>query len=73
LTETRNTTTRLTHHDQRSTTYYSVFGKVGFERSYVTPRGQVGCCPLDAELSLLVHRCCNLLREWATYRATDES
>jgi hypothetical protein len=68
-----NTTTRLTHHGQRSTTYYSVFGKVGFEQSYVTPCGQEGCCPLDAELSLLVHRCCNLLREWAAYGATDES
>jgi hypothetical protein len=43
--------TRLTYHDQRPTTYYSVFGKVRFERhDFMTP-GQAGCCPLDAELS----------------------
>jgi hypothetical protein len=44
--------TRLTSHDQRPTTYYSVFGKVRFERHYFTAPGQEGCCPLDAELSL---------------------
>jgi hypothetical protein len=68
-----NTTICLIHHDQRSTTYHSVFGKVGFERSYVTRRGQVDCCPLDAGLSLLVHRYCNLPQEWAAYGATYES
>jgi hypothetical protein len=65
--------TRLTPHDQRPTTYYSVFGKVRFERQYFTAPGQEGCCPLDAELSLPARCYSDLLREWAVYGATDES
>ena len=65
--------TRLTYHDQRPTTYYSVFGKVRFERHYFTAPGQEGLCPLDAELSLPVRCYSDLLREWAVYGTTDES
>ena len=65
--------TRLTSHDQRPTTYYSVFGKVRFERHYFTAPGQEGLCPLDAELSLPARCYSDLLREWAAYGATDES
>jgi hypothetical protein len=65
--------TRLTYHDQRPTTYYSVFGKVRFARHYFTNPGQEGCCPLDAELSLPARCYSDLLREWAVYGATDES
>ena len=65
--------TRLTAHDQRPTLYYSVFGKVRFERQYFTAPGQEGCCPLDAELSLPARCYSDLLREWAVYGATDES
>jgi hypothetical protein len=36
---------RLTYHDQRPTTYYSVFGKVRFERHYFTTLGQGGAAP----------------------------
>src|SRR5882672_10335019 len=48
--------TRLVYHDQRPTTYYSVFGKVRFWRHYYTAPGQDGLCPLDAAVSLPV-RC----------------
>lgn len=65
--------TRLTSHDRRPTTYYSVFGKVHFERHYFTAPGQEGCCPLDAELSLPARCYSDLLREWTAYGATDES
>ena len=65
--------TRLTYHDQRPTTYYSVFGKVCFGRPYFTARGQAGLCPLDAELSLPARCYSDLLREWAAYGTTDES
>jgi hypothetical protein len=65
--------TRLIYHDQRPTTYYSVFGKVCFGRHYFTAPGQAGLCPLDAELSLPARCYSDLLREWATYGATDES
>jgi hypothetical protein len=47
--------TPLTYHDQRPTTYYSVFGKVRFARHYFAASGQEGLCPLDAELSLPAH------------------
>jgi hypothetical protein len=63
----------LTYHDQRPTTYYSVFGKVRFWRHYFTAAGQVGRCPLDAELSLPARCSSDLLREWAAYGATGES
>jgi hypothetical protein len=65
--------TRLTYHDQRPTTYYSVFGKVRFERHVFTAPGQEGRCPLDAELSLPARCYSDLLREWAVYGTTDAS
>jgi hypothetical protein len=65
--------TRLAAHDQRPTTYDSVFGKVHFERHYFTAPGQEGCCPLDAELSVPVRCSSDLLREWTASGATDES
>lgn len=63
--------TRLIYHDQRPTTYYSVFGKVRFGRHYFTAPGHEGRCPLDAELSLPARCYSDLLREWAAYGATD--
>jgi hypothetical protein len=61
----------LDYHDQRLTTYVSVFGKLHFPRHYFIAAGQAGCCPLDAELSLPARCYSDLLREWATYDATD--
>jgi len=65
--------TRLTYHDQRPTTYYSVFGKVRFWRHSFTSLGHEGLCPVDAELSLPARCYSDLLREWAVYGTTDES
>lgn len=65
--------TPLTYHDQRPTTYSSVFGKVRFWRHFFTAPGQEGSCPLDAELSLPAHCYSDLLREWAVYGTTDAS
>src|SRR6266540_2622659 len=42
----------LDYHDQRLTTYVSVFGKLRFQRHYFVAAGQAGCCPLDADLSV---------------------
>jgi hypothetical protein len=64
---------RLTYHDQRPMTYYSVFGKVRFWRHAFTAPGHESLCPLDAELSLPAHCYSDLLREWAVYGTTDES
>ena len=63
----------LGYHDRRSTTYYSVFGKVRFARHYFTAVGQKGLCPLDADLSLPARCYSDLLQDWGTYGATDAS
>src|SRR5262245_23180422 len=63
--------TLLSYHDQRLTSYYSVFGKLRFPRHYFTAPGQPGICPLDAALSLPEHCYSDLLREWTGYDATD--
>src|SRR5215207_6167030 len=61
----------LAYHDQRLTTYYSVFGKLQFPRHYFSAPGHPGTCPLDAALSLPQHCYSDLLREWTDYDATD--
>src|SRR3712207_2522483 len=63
--------TLLTYHDQRLTTYVSVFGKLRFPRHYFAGPDQQGCCPLDAALSLPPRCYSDLLREWTGYDATD--
>ena len=65
--------TELKYHDQRPTTYFSVFGKIQFRRHYFHAPGQEGFCPLDAELSLPPRCYSDLLRDWAEYCITDES
>ena len=65
--------TPLAYHDRRRTTYYSVFGKLTFERHAFTASGQPVVCPLDAALSLPARCYSDLLREWMSYGATDES
>lgn len=65
--------TALTYHDQRLTTYFSVFGKIRFRRHYFHAPGQEGFCPLDAELSLPPRCYSDLLRDWAEYGITSES
>jgi len=61
----------LPYHDQRPVSYYSVFGKLSFERHYFYAAGAGGCCPLDAELSLPAGCYSDLLREWLDYDGTD--
>jgi len=56
---------RLTYHDQRPTTYYSVFGKVHFWRHDFTGPGQTDICPLDAALRVPARCYSDLLRAWA--------
>ena len=54
---------RLTSHDQRPTTYSSVFGNVRLWRHDFTGPGQPGICPLDAALSVPARCYADLLRE----------
>jgi hypothetical protein len=61
----------LPYYDRRAVSYYSVFGKLTFERHYFYAPGLGGCCPLDAELSLPARCYSELLREWLDYDGTD--
>ena len=65
--------TRLRYQGLRRTTYFSVFGKVQFQRHYFHASGQEGVSPLDAELSLPPRCYSDLLRDWAEHCATTES
>jgi hypothetical protein len=61
----------LDYHDQRLTTYVSIFGKLRFPRHYFVAPNQTGCCPVDADLSLPERCYSDLLRAWTGYDATD--
>jgi hypothetical protein len=65
--------TELKYVDRRSTTYFSVFGKIRFRRHYFHAVGHKGICPLDADLSLPPRCYSDLLRDWAEHSATNES
>jgi len=65
--------TALRYHDRRPVSYYSVFGKLVFARHAFTAPGQPVVCPLDAALGLPARCYSDLLREWATYGASDAS
>jgi hypothetical protein len=65
--------TELKYVEKRSTTYFSVFGKMRFRRHYFHAPGHKGVCPLDAELSLPSRCYSDLLRDWAEHSATNES
>jgi hypothetical protein len=64
---------RLSYQGKRATTYFSVFGKIRFQRHYYYAVGQEGICPLDAALSLPPRCYSDLLRDWAEYCTTTES
>jgi hypothetical protein len=59
------------YYDQRSISYYSIFGKLRVVRHYFTAPGHAGTCPLDAALSLPDHCYSDLLSDWASYGSTD--
>jgi hypothetical protein len=61
----------LPAHDRRSITYFSVFGKLSFERQYFYAADLGGCCPLDAALSLPARCYSDLLRDWMAFDTTD--
>lgn len=61
------------YHDRRPCTYYSVFGKVAFQRHAYTAPGHPVACPLDAALSLPDRIYSDLLSEWASYGSTDSA
>jgi hypothetical protein len=63
--------TPIPAHDRRAIAYFSVFGKLSFDRQYFYAAGVGGLCPLDADLSLPARCYSDLLRDWSAYDATD--
>ncbi len=63
--------TRVPYHSQKSLDYFSIFGKLTFERAYFYTPGQAGRCPLDAALSLPERCYSDLLMESAEGLAVD--
>lgn len=61
----------LSYHGERARTYYSIFGKLSFERPYFYARGQGGVSPLDEALSLGADCYSDLVREMAEYLGVD--
>ena len=59
--------------DQRPVTYYSVFGKLSFDRHAFAVTGQPVVCPLDAALSLPKRCYSDLLSDWMAFSGTDET
>jgi hypothetical protein len=57
--------TRLPYHSQKSRDYFSIFGKLSFQRAYFYLPGRGGVCPLDAALSLPERCYSDLLMESA--------
>jgi hypothetical protein len=62
---TRNDGMMLPYHSQKPRDYFSIFGKLTFERAYFYARGQSGQCPLDEALSLPERCYSDLLMESA--------
>jgi hypothetical protein len=57
--------TVLPYHSQKGRAYFSIFGKLKFERAYFYAWGGCGRCPLDEALSLPEHCYSDLLMESA--------
>lgn len=67
----RSGRTLLPYHSQKPRDYFSIFGKLRFERAYFYARGQGGCCPLDEALSLPERCYSDLLMESAELPAVE--
>ena len=57
--------TTVPYHSQKPRAYFSIFGKLTFERAYFYTPGQSGVCPLDSALSLPERCYSDLLMESA--------
>jgi hypothetical protein len=63
----------LPYHSQKGVDYFSIFGKLHFERAYFYTPGQPGECPLDAALNLPKRCYSDLLMESAEVLAVDNA
>jgi len=65
--------TTVPYHSQKPIDYFSIFGKLTFERAYFYAPGQPGACPLDRALSLPERCYSDLLMESAELLAVDSA
>jgi hypothetical protein len=65
--------TVLPYHSQKPQDYFSIFGKLTFERAYFYAKGQGGQCPLDEALSLPDRCYSDLLMESAELLGVEEA
>lgn len=63
----------LRYHGKRRRSYFSVFGKIHFERAYFYAAGAGGSTPLDDQLELPQACYSALLCDWACFAVTDQS
>lgn len=61
------------YHAQKPISYFSIFGKLTFERAYFYAPGQPGVCPLDEALNLPQRCYSDLLMESAQVLAVDKA
>ena len=61
------------YHSQKPIDYFSIFGKLTFERAYFYTPGQPGGCPLDEALNLPKRCYSDLLMESAELLAVDNA
>ncbi len=64
---------KVPYHSQKPVDYFSVFGKLSFERAYFYVSGHGGKCPLDRALSLPERCYSDLLMECAELLAVDSA
>jgi len=65
--------TTVPYHSQKPIRYFSIFGKLIYERAYFYTPGQPGVCPLDAALNLPARCYSDLLMESAELLAVDSA
>lgn len=63
---------RLRYHDDKKTTYLSIFGEVEIWRAYYWIKGHEGICPLDARINLPSRRYSYLLDDWVQGTIVEE-
>ena len=64
----------IPYHSQKTTTYFSIFGKLVISRAYFWSESSGGgVCPLDAELNLPARQYSYFLQEFATLFATRDA
>ena len=63
---------KLPYHNDKKTTYLSIFGLLEINRAYYWKKDCEGVCPLDARINLPQRRYSYLLNDWTQSTITEE-